>query len=115
MFKCVSYLSNTELSIIEFIFRRYWLFYCFSRDTFLVPIINCLTSFYAGFVIFASLGFMAHQKGVSVADVAAGGKPECVFAFDLLLQIHNCFVLHFIWEAINTECGFLIGNTFQFC
>ncbi|XP_063412861.1 sodium- and chloride-dependent glycine transporter 2-like [Mytilus trossulus] len=43
------------------------------RDSFLVPIINCLTSFYAGFVIFAVLGFMAHKKGVSVDKVAAGG------------------------------------------
>ena len=44
------------------------------RDSLLVPAINCLTSFYAGFVIFASLGFMAHQKGVSVDQVAAGGN-----------------------------------------
>lgn len=43
------------------------------RDSVMVPLINCLTSFYAGFVIFASLGFMAHNKGVPVPDVAAGG------------------------------------------
>jgi len=43
----------------------------------MVPIINCGTSFYAGFVIFSSLGFMAHAKGVSVADVATGGRFLC--------------------------------------
>lgn len=44
------------------------------RDTFLVPIINCLTSFYAGFVIFSVLGFMAYAKGTTVEDVATGGR-----------------------------------------
>lgn len=48
------------------------------RDTFLVPIINCLTSFYAGFVIFSVLGFMAYAKGTTVEDVATGG-PGLVF------------------------------------
>lgn len=48
------------------------------RDTFLVPLINCLTSFYAGFVIFSVLGFMAYAKGVTVPEVAKGG-PGLVF------------------------------------
>jgi hypothetical protein len=39
-----------------------------------VPIVSALTGFFAGFVIFSTLGFMAHQKGVSVANVAVGGK-----------------------------------------
>ena len=40
-----------------------------------MALINCATSIYAGFVIFCVLGFMAYEKGVSVAEVAAGGKP----------------------------------------
>ncbi|KAJ8319963.1 hypothetical protein KUTeg_001550, partial [Tegillarca granosa] len=39
------------------------------RDTIMVPIINCLTSFYAGFVIFSVLGFMAKSKGTGLAFV----------------------------------------------
>ncbi|XP_064598237.1 sodium- and chloride-dependent glycine transporter 1-like isoform X2 [Liolophura sinensis] len=43
------------------------------RDAFIVPVINCLTSFYAGFVIFSVLGFMAKNKGVTVDKVADSG------------------------------------------
>jgi Sodium:neurotransmitter symporter family len=43
------------------------------RDSLIVPIVNVLTSFYAGFVIFSVLGYMAVTKNVEVKDVAAGG------------------------------------------
>ncbi|KAL5005876.1 hypothetical protein ScPMuIL_017034 [Solemya velum] len=43
------------------------------RDSLLVPVVNCLTSFYAGFVIFSVLGFMANAKGTTIDNVAAGG------------------------------------------
>ena len=46
------------------------------RDSFLIPIINCATSFYAGFAIFSVLGFMAKAKGVDVEDVAQSGQYE---------------------------------------
>jgi len=48
------------------------------RDSLIVPIVNVCTSFYAGFVIFSVLGYMANAKGVSVDEVAAGG-PGLVF------------------------------------
>lgn len=38
-----------------------------------MPLIDCLTSFFSGFVIFTVLGAMAKAKGVEVADVATGG------------------------------------------
>ncbi|CAC5406551.1 unnamed protein product [Mytilus coruscus] len=43
------------------------------RDALMIPLINCLTSFYAGFVTFSILGFMAHKKNTTVDKVAAGG------------------------------------------
>ncbi|XP_046351914.1 sodium- and chloride-dependent glycine transporter 1-like [Haliotis rufescens] len=48
------------------------------RDSILIPLINCLTSFFAGFAIFSVLGFMAHTKGVEVEEVTAQG-PGLVF------------------------------------
>ncbi|VDO00440.1 unnamed protein product [Rodentolepis nana] len=44
------------------------------RDAIIVACINCLTSIYAGFVVFANLGFMAEQKNVSMENVAKAGK-----------------------------------------
>ncbi|KAM7535786.1 hypothetical protein Aperf_G00000091618 [Anoplocephala perfoliata] len=43
------------------------------RDAITVACINCLTSVYAGFVVFACLGFMADQKNVTVDNVAKAG------------------------------------------
>ncbi|KAK7098485.1 sodium- and chloride-dependent glycine transporter 1-like [Littorina saxatilis] len=43
------------------------------RDSIIVALLNCATSIYAGFVIFAILGFMAFEKGVSVSEVAKHG------------------------------------------
>jgi len=44
------------------------------RDAVIVGLGNCLTSFFAGFVIFGIIGYMAHELGVKVEDVAAQGK-----------------------------------------
>lgn len=43
------------------------------RDALIVSIGGCLTSFFAGFVIFAYLGHMAGKLGKGVEDVATDG------------------------------------------
>ncbi|XP_017476557.1 PREDICTED: sodium-dependent dopamine transporter-like [Rhagoletis zephyria] len=48
------------------------------RDALVTSIINSATSFLAGFVIFAVLGYMAHRLNVEVGDIAAEG-PGLVF------------------------------------
>jgi len=46
--------------------------YC--RDAVIVGLGNCCTSFFAGFVIFGIIGYMANELGVKVEDVAAQGE-----------------------------------------
>ena len=46
----------------------------FCRDSIIVPTVTGFTSVYSGFAIFTVLGFMAHQKGVDVSQVAAQGE-----------------------------------------
>lgn len=39
----------------------------------MVCFVNTCTSFYSAIVIFSILGFMAHEKGVEIADVVKSG------------------------------------------
>ncbi|KAI5088740.1 sodium-dependent noradrenaline transporter [Silurus meridionalis] len=48
------------------------------RDALLTSTINCITSFFSGFAIFSVLGYMAHEHGVSIKEVATDG-PGLVF------------------------------------
>jgi solute carrier family 6 amino acid transporter-like protein 5/7/9/14 len=43
------------------------------RDSLIVSLGNCLTSFFAGFVIFSFLGFLAHELDTTVEEVAESG------------------------------------------
>ena len=53
------------------------------RDAMLVPIINCGTSIFAGFVIFSVLGFMAHTAGTTVDEVVKQGDYD-IFIISIL-------------------------------
>ncbi|XP_038046150.1 sodium- and chloride-dependent glycine transporter 2-like isoform X2 [Patiria miniata] len=50
-------------------------------DAVLVATLNCCTSVLAGFVIFSIMGFMAHELGVDVEDVAEGGFGLAFIAY----------------------------------
>ena len=48
-------------------------FFYACSDALIVSLTNCLTSVFAGFVVFSVLGFISYQVGVDVADVATSG------------------------------------------
>ena len=43
------------------------------RDAILLPILDCVTSVFAGLVIFVYLGYMAHVQQTTVDDVVTQG------------------------------------------
>lgn len=59
---------------LKFFFLALSLSLSIYRDAILVSVINCGTSFFAGFVVFSVLGFMAKTLIVSVTDVVTSGK-----------------------------------------
>ncbi|CAH1783377.1 unnamed protein product [Owenia fusiformis] len=69
------------------------------RDAILAPLGNCITSFVAGFVVFANLGVMAKQLGAQVDNVTTEG-PGLIFvvypnAFSLMPVTQLWAVLFF--------------------
>ena len=44
------------------------------RDAIFVAVLNCITSVYSGFVIFAVLGYMSERTGLDVSKVAEYGE-----------------------------------------
>ncbi|KAM4049145.1 sodium-dependent serotonin transporter-like [Anomaloglossus baeobatrachus] len=49
------------------------------RDAIITSVVNCLTSFLSGFVIFTVLGYMAEMRDVEVEDVAKDKGPSLLF------------------------------------
>ena len=43
------------------------------RDAILIPVINCMTSFFAGFVVFSVVGFLAYTADLPVSEVITSG------------------------------------------
>ncbi|XP_074640363.1 sodium- and chloride-dependent glycine transporter 2-like isoform X2 [Tubulanus polymorphus] len=51
------------------------------RDAFIVPLVNCGTSFFAGFVVFSIIGYMAHEAKVPVEDAITSGPGLAFIAY----------------------------------
>ena len=50
-------------------------------DALVISFLNCITSVFAGFVVFAFLGFLAHTKNVDVKDVVDAGPGLAFVAY----------------------------------
>nr|CAH8873460.1 unnamed protein product [Trichobilharzia regenti] len=81
------------------------------RDAVLVAVINCATSVYAGFVIFANLGFMAFKKNTTVAAVASGGPG---LAFIVYPEAITNMPLSSLWSVLFFLMMMILGFGSQF-
>ena len=71
----------------------------------LVPLINCGTSIFAGFVIFSVLGFLANQKGSTVHDVVSQGKSLIFITIIIIIIIINYLTFLIAIENISILQG----------
>jgi len=81
------------------------------RDTLVVCIGNCMTSFIAGFAIFSVLGFMANEIGLDVEDVVSSGTGLAFITYpDLVTRLP----LPTLWAILFFLMLFTLGLDSQF-
>ncbi|KAM6932895.1 sodium- and chloride-dependent GABA transporter 2-like [Xenentodon cancila] len=80
------------------------------RDCLYLCLLNSGTSFVAGFAVFSVLGFMAHEQGVPIAEVAESGPglafiayPQAVAMMPLPQLWSICFFVMLILLGLDTE------------
>ncbi|XP_059158822.1 sodium- and chloride-dependent glycine transporter 1-like [Physella acuta] len=81
------------------------------RDAFVVPIVNCCTSFYAGFVVFSTLGYMAKIKNVPIEKVTAGGPG---LAFIVYPEAIGSMPVSTLWAILFFFMLCILGFSTQF-
>ncbi|XP_064157995.1 sodium- and chloride-dependent GABA transporter 2-like isoform X2 [Anguilla rostrata] len=80
------------------------------RDCFWLCLLNSGTSVVAGFAVFSVLGFMAHEQGVAIEEVAESGPglafiayPQAVAMMPLPQLWATCFFIMIILLGLDTQ------------
>ncbi|KAK6964925.1 Sodium- and chloride-dependent glycine transporter 2, partial [Biomphalaria glabrata] len=76
------------------------------RDALILPVLDCVTSVYAGFVIFAYLGTMAHNLNVDVDKVVDEGPGLVFIAYPSAL---STLPLPQLWSVLFFLMLFCVG------
>lgn len=76
------------------------------RDAIILPILDCVTSWYAGCVIFVNLGFMAKSAGLAIEEVVSQGPG---IAFMVYPEALSQLPLPQLWSVLFFLMLFMVG------